>query len=119
MKAVEALRIENQKLKKDLAAKIEAIKILTETIEKQDKKLWGAGARAMKLEQHLEIMLQLSAHYGFCNPELQIARMDVEQAGEHFWDKERFAHMMELVDAIKEVTEQQTQETKEKQNETK
>ena len=80
MKAVEALRIENQKLKKDLAAKIKQLERTNEELNRRSHEIIHVTSKMIGLEKEFDMLKLLSQQYGFCNPDLQVGRLTFEEA---------------------------------------
>lgn len=80
MKAVEALRIENQKLKKDLAAMTKQLERANEELNRRTHEVTRITSKMIGLEKEFDMLKLLSEQYGFCNPDLQVGRLTFDEA---------------------------------------
>lgn len=80
MKAVEALRIEVEKLKADLREQ--------RTKEKELRMAFGeTRSKLHEAQRNLNLLERLAEEYGYCKPELQIARIDTVEASQRLWEE--------------------------------
>lgn len=78
MKAVEALRIEVEKLKADLRDQ--------RTKEKELRMALGeTRAKFQEADRNFRVLKELADVFGYCRPELQVARMDAVEAAQKVW----------------------------------
>jgi multidrug resistance efflux pump len=80
MKAVEALRIEVTKLQSEIKEQ--------KTKEKELRMALGdTRAKLQEASRNFGVLKELADEYGYCRPELQIARMDAVEASQKLWQK--------------------------------
>jgi 5-bromo-4-chloroindolyl phosphate hydrolysis protein len=80
MKAVEALRIEVTKLQSEVKEQ--------KTKEKELRMALGdTRAKLQEASRNFGVLKELADEYGYCRPELQIARMDAVEASQKIWQK--------------------------------
>jgi flagellar biosynthesis chaperone FliJ len=80
MKAVEALRIEVTKLQSEIKEQ--------KTKEKELRMALGdTRAKLQEASRNFGVLKELADEYGYCRPELQIARMDAVEASQKIWQK--------------------------------
>lgn len=80
MKAVEALRLEVTKLQSEVKAKrAEEIRLRTELTKLRHEN--------GEMKHNYSALKTLYETYGFCKPELQIARMDAVEASQKLWEE--------------------------------
>jgi len=80
MKAVEALRIEVTKLQSEVKEQ--------KTKEKELRTALGdTRAKLQEASRNFGVLKELADEYGYCRPELQIARMDAVEASQKIWQK--------------------------------
>lgn len=80
MKAVEALKIEVTKLQSEIKEQ--------RTKEKELRMALGdTRAKLQEASRNFGVLKELADEYGYCRPELQIARMDAVEASQKIWQK--------------------------------
>ena len=80
MKAVEALRIEVTKLQSEVKEnRAEEIRLRTELTKLRHEN--------GEMKHNYEALKTLYETYGFCKPEIQVARMDAVEASQKLWQK--------------------------------
>jgi hypothetical protein len=80
MRAVEALRIEVTKLQSEVKEQ--------KTKEKELRMALGdTRAKLQEASRNFGVLKELADEYGYCRPELQIARMDAVEASQKIWQK--------------------------------
>lgn len=80
MRAVEALRIEVTKLQSEIKEQ--------RTKEKELRMALGdTRAKLQEASRNFGVLKELADEYGYCRPELQIARMDAVEASQKIWQK--------------------------------
>jgi len=80
MKAVEALKIEVTKLQSEIKEQ--------KTKEKELRMALGdTRAKLQEASRNFGVLKELADEYGYCRPELQIARMDAVEASQKIWQK--------------------------------
>jgi flagellar biosynthesis chaperone FliJ len=80
MRAVEALRIEVTKLQSEIKEQ--------KTKEKELRMALGdTRAKLQEASRNFGVLKELADEYGYCRPELQIARMDAVEASQKIWQK--------------------------------
>lgn len=92
MKAVEALRIEVEKLKADLRDQ--------RTKEKELRMALGdMRSKFQEADRNFRVLKELADAFGYCRPELQVARMDTVEAAQRMW-KEQMQDANEYMDKL-------------------
>ena len=80
MKAVEALRIEVTKLQSEIKEnRAEEIKLRAELTKLRHEN--------GEMKHDYELLRSLYSAFGFCNPEIQVARMDAVEANQKLWQQ--------------------------------
>jgi flagellar biosynthesis chaperone FliJ len=80
MRAVEALRLEVTKLQSEIKEQ--------KTKEKELRMALGdTRAKLQEASRNFGVLKELADEYGYCRPELQIARMDAVEASQKIWQK--------------------------------
>jgi multidrug resistance efflux pump len=80
MRAVEALRIEVTKLQSEIKEQ--------RAKEKELRMALGdTRAKLQEASRNFGVLKELADEYGYCRPELQIARMDAVEASQKIWQK--------------------------------
>ena len=80
MRAVEALRIEVTKLQSEIKEnRAEEIKLRAELTKLRHE--------IGEIKHDYELLRDLYSAYGFCNPEIQVARMDAVEANQKLWQQ--------------------------------
>lgn len=80
MRAVEALRLEVTKLQSEIREQ--------RTKEKELRMALGdTKAKLQEVNRNFMVLKELADEYGYCNPELQIARMDTVEASQRLWEE--------------------------------
>jgi len=92
MKAVEALKIEVTKLQSEVKKnRAEEIRLRAELTRLRHEN--------GEMKHNYESLKNLYSAYGFCNPEIQVARMDAVEASQKLWQ----ATKAEVTDYFNEI----------------